>query len=70
MSAFKLDDRGIKAVQNLKTYEQFDIFVNQLKEHLSLLDSENRIINEPNKLLKQSGKAQLLSEVLDSVEKS
>jgi len=67
MSAFKLDNRGIKAVSHLKGSQSFSTLIELLEAHLALLDKNNRILNEPNQLLKETGKAQMLSEVLSAI---
>ena len=69
MPTFKLNSKGIKAVGSLKASQSFSTFVKLLQEELALLDKNNRILTDPHQLIKETGKAQMLSEVLDSIAK-
>ena len=64
---FKLNEQGIQAVKSLKNDNSFKVFISNIQENLRTLDKTNRSLVDPNLLLRESGKANGLQSILDSV---
>ena len=64
---FKLNEQGIQAVKTLKNDNSFKVFLANIEDNLKNLDKTNRSLLDPNLLLRESGKANALQSILDSV---
>ena len=67
MASFKFNSQEINAIKSLQNSHSYNVIVQALQNHLDHLDEDNRLLSDPNKLIKASGKAQMLAEVLCSI---
>lgn len=64
----KLSEQGLNAVKILKNNQEFIVFLGELEKELQYLDKLSRNQIEPNRLLRVSGQAKEIEDVLHSIE--
>ena len=67
MNKFKLTKEQMVAVKKLKQDPAFTAVVDALSQHLGSLDKHLRASVDPNQMLKVSGMAKQVEDILDSV---
>ena len=67
MNKFKFSNDHLNTIKLLKNSHEFGIFKGTLESHLRDIDKAMRASNDPNALLKLSGMAKQIEDILDSI---
>ena len=67
MNKFKFSNEHLNTIKLLKKSHEFGIFKSTLESHLRDIDKNMRASNDPNALLKLSGMAKQIEDILDSI---
>ena len=67
MTKFKFKQEELVSMKKLKKDPSFTLFIDSLSSHLNILSKQMRASVEPNQMLKLSGMAKQIEDILDSV---